>query len=241
MPFRHASKALVIFILAAGCFGPNMHSDELDHPANNPAKDSSDPYQARLLDIGKSYETYRMLHELSLSTNACAAAFSRVEGMKLSKASTAAAHGKKMYFLFRKDQPVVRNGHQTHPVGQVIVKEAWIPEEVADPGPNSNYSDKLVSRTRKRQTEEGIQTWQFTYWPYVEKDSKFFHAGAKAELFIMFKVDPSTSETDQGWVYATMSSDGKKILSAGKLKSCMKCHCDAPNDRVFSFLLGPAK
>jgi hypothetical protein len=34
-------------------------------------------------------------------------------------------------------------------------------------------------------------------------------------------------------VLALVSADGKRVLSAGRIESCMKCHQDAPNDRVF--------
>jgi hypothetical protein len=49
----------------------------------------------------------------------------------------------------------------------------------------------------------------------------------------MFKVDPKTKDTDNGWVYGTVTADGKKVTSSGKVESCMKCHQDAPHDRVF--------
>lgn len=249
MPYRHACKALVV-LLTTGCFSSNMHSDETDQPAKKPAKESNDPYQTRLLDIGRSYESYRMLHELRYTQALCMPivnssykdrsfidrSFIPTELIRLSKAGNT-PHGRKMYFLFNKEEPNSDKSHEMHPVGQVIVKEAWTPEEVAkdlrfDP-------DRMTTRTRRHKTRKGVQTSEFKYSPYVEKDGKFYHARAKAELFIMFKMDPKTPGTDQGWVYATMTSDGKKVLSAGLLKSCMKCHCDAPNDRVFSVLLGP--
>ena len=49
----------------------------------------------------------------------------------------------------------------------------------------------------------------------------------------MFKLDPQTPDTDEGWVYGTVTPDGKKVTSAGKVESCMKCHQRAPHDRLF--------
>ena len=55
----------------------------------------------------------------------------------------------------------------------------------------------------------------------------------KADLFIMYKVDPATPGADRGWVYGTVTPDGKKVTSAGRVESCMKCHKDAPHDGLF--------
>ncbi len=40
----------------------------------------------------------------------------------------------------------------------------------------------------------------------------------------MMKLDEKTPYTAEGWVYTTVSPDGKTVPSAGKLASCMKCH-----------------
>jgi hypothetical protein len=55
----------------------------------------------------------------------------------------------------------------------------------------------------------------------------------KAELFIMYKLDPETPDTDEGWVYGTVTGDGAALISGGRLASCMSCHLEAPHDRLF--------
>ncbi len=55
----------------------------------------------------------------------------------------------------------------------------------------------------------------------------------QTDLFIMFKTDPKTRNTDEGWVYGTVTSDGKTVTSAGRVQSCMKCHINVPNGRLF--------
>ena len=50
-----------------------------------------------------------------------------------------------------------------------------------------------------------------------------FRATEPAGLFIMFKLDPATPETDEGWVYATVSTAGQ-VTSAGRVATCMGCH-----------------
>jgi hypothetical protein len=64
-----------------------------------------------------------------------------------------------------------------------------------------------------------------------------YKAAKPAGLFVMMKLDPKTPGTDAGWVYGTLSADGKAVTAAGKVESCMKCHQDAKHDRLF----GPAK
>jgi hypothetical protein len=82
------------------------------------------------------------------------------------------------------------------PVGQVLVKEAWVPEPMKDKGEAPKAKEK-------------------------------------AGLFIMFKLDPETPDTDEGWVYGTVTADGRTVTSAGRVGSCMGCHKKAPHDRLF--------
>jgi hypothetical protein len=49
----------------------------------------------------------------------------------------------------------------------------------------------------------------------------------------MLKLDPTTSGTVAGWIYGTVTPDGKTVTSAGKVESCMKCHEEAKGDRLF--------
>jgi hypothetical protein len=103
------------------------------------------------------------------------------------------------------------------PVGQVVVKEAWVPEEVKDDGGRKEPAVRKVE-----------------FIPYARgKDGRLYHAKEKAGLFIMYKLDPKTPGTDEGWVYGTVTADGKKVTSAGRVESCMECHKDAPHDRLF--------
>ena len=60
-----------------------------------------------------------------------------------------------------------------------------------------------------------------------------FRATDPAGLYIMFKLDPSTPETDEGWVYATITPDGQ-VTSAGRVGSCMGCHeTSATHERLY--------
>jgi Cytochrome P460 len=100
---------------------------------------------------------------------------------------------------------------EPNPVGQTIVKEAWVPEEV----------------------KEDDRSQETANIPHARKDGRLYRASRKAALFIMFKLDPSTPGTDQGWVYGTVTPDGKQVTSVGRVASCMHCHERAPHDRLF--------
>ena len=55
----------------------------------------------------------------------------------------------------------------------------------------------------------------------------------QSALFIMTKLDSALKNTDNGWVYGTVTPDGKTVTSAGRVESCMKCHIESKNDRLF--------
>lgn len=155
----------------------------------------------------------------------------------LSTSSDTRTHGKKMFFIFARDQfknTYVDPSKKENSVGQVVVKEAWTPKEIEDNGkPLQKVTRRLPGKPSGNSgSKEEIE---YRYVPYVRKEGKLFHAERKAGLFIMFKTDPATPGTDEGWVYGTVSADGKQVTSAGRLESCMKCHRGALHDRLFGF------
>jgi hypothetical protein len=149
------------------------------------------------------------------------------ESLAFSRSSDSSTHGRKLYSLFVKEKPYddAPNSYtiqgRLNPVGQVVVKEAWAPERVKDDG------RKLEPVQRKDQNRED------DFVPYARHGGQLYHAKEKAGLFIMYKLDPQTPGTDEGWVYGTVTADGKRVTSAGQVESCMGCHKDAPHDRLF--------
>lgn len=127
-----------------------------------------------------------------------------------------ATHGRKLYWLYAKDRDaylaVPAGGEQ--PVGQVLVKEAF----VAEPG--------------RGEDDAASPRWE-RFAPYVERDGAYFHAGAKEGLYVLLKLDPGTDGTDTGWVYGTLTPDGATVTSAGRVASCMGCHTEGTTDRLF--------
>jgi hypothetical protein len=148
-------------------------------------------------------------------------------------------HGQKLYSLFAKK----RNGYlaiaatKSAAVGQIIVKQSWIPEEITDPKEQS----KKINAFEKIQLTQAVPErephgTEDHFHPYVWKDGKVFKASKQADLFVMMKLDPKTPGTDDGWVYATLTSDGKTLTSAGMIESCMKCHRETKTDRLFGIV-----
>lgn len=64
-------------------------------------------------------------------------------------------------------------------------------------------------------------------------EGKTIFAGEPRELFVMVRPREPSRATDQGWLYGTISADGKQVTSAGKVASCMGCHEKAPHGRLF--------
>jgi len=106
----------------------------------------------------------------------------------------------------------------THVDRLALVKQTWKPVLVdhAKDGP-ALLNDSEGRRYRFARGDDG-------HW---------YKPGEQADLFIMAKLDPETPNTDNGWVYGVVSSDGQRVLAAGAIESCMKCHVKAPVDRLF--------
>lgn len=159
-------------------------------------------FHPALLDVAAQYKkTYKQVTELpSWAPALCAMAKLPAEKpvQKLSSSDDESTHGRKVYFLFAKDATkykAVTNAEPT-PVGQVIVKESWVPQ---------------------------MQDGHPIAVPSTEKNG----------LFIIMRMDKSTPKSDEGWVYGTVTADGSKVTSAGRVRSCMACHVDAPHERLF--------
>lgn len=132
-------------------------------------------------------------------------------------------HGKKLYFLYVRDVVGYEIGGDQN-AGQVLVKESWAPREAS--AEEAAYSRPAATPWEWKGPRRDPHA-------VVEKGGKFYRPAEQKELFVMFKVDPATPNTDNGWVYGTVTPDGKTVTSAGRVESCMGCHQDAKNDRLF--------
>jgi hypothetical protein len=142
-----------------------------------------------------------------------------------SQSDDPATHGQKLYSVFAKN-------HASYPAGphtdQAVVKESWVPEVVTEgdasynPGsyrPSSDAGDLAIDADH--------------FYGYAKGEGGVvYRAAAPAGLFIMFKLAPTTPDTDEGWVYATVTTAGQ-VTSAGRVASCMGCHEAADHERLF--------
>ena len=119
-------------------------------------------------------------------------------------------HGRKLYYLFVKDDKsyqALASATALQPAGQALVKESYRPIEVAEQ--------------------------QFEHWTGAQAKGRYFNRGEMYALFVMLKYDSTTPGTHNGWVYGTLTPDGKFVTSQGKVESCIGCHDDAPHDQLY--------
>jgi hypothetical protein len=143
-------------------------------------------------------------------------------------------HGRKLYSLFAKDRAGYLRVAQAKSaaVGQALVKQSWVPVEVAaDRRAEGLGFDKVITTPPPDSAKDPFAGDHF--YPYARQGDKMYKADRLAGLFIMLKLDPKTPGTDAGWVYGTVAADGKAVTAAGRVESCMKCHREAPHDRLF--------
>src|SRR5262249_31112928 len=65
------------------------------------------------------------------------------------------------------------------------------------------------------------------------RDGQQFAPGEQRDLFVMVELSGDHTDTDDGWIYGTVSPDGKTVSSCGRVESCMGCHVEARKGRLF--------
>jgi hypothetical protein len=222
---------------------PESRTEHLPAPAAQ--------FHDRLLEIAESYEGYQYVdYQVYMVGTGCETngALSRsYRDVKWSASGDDATHGKKLYFAFSnhgkirpsmagkgKGNSYLPDEGEANQVGKVVVKEAWLPEKVEDAGdPLPSVPRKIKFRVTDKNGAEHFEERTIYYTPYAGKNGHHYRAARKTGLFIMYKMDPATPGTDEGWVYGTVTADGKEVTGAGRLENCMKCHMEAPHDRLF--------
>jgi hypothetical protein len=228
-----------MFLIAAGSFlGLGCSASEL------PPKPSAlpIPFHQDLLKVASDYKEWgRVDDQMGWAALDCQAPLPGQ--VAFSSSHDERTHGQKLYSLFarhRQDYVALTKGNKVD-VGQVIVKQSWLPEEITDPKqmPGREIDATKVVRTKNPKAkvqQDGFDPSTDNLYPYVWKGDKVYKATKQGDLFIMMKLDPKTPGTDEGWVYGTVTPDGKNVTSAGKVASCMKCHQEAKCERLFGLL-----
>jgi hypothetical protein len=114
---------------------------------------------------------------------------------------------------------------QAIPVGFAIVKQSW----AAVPGSRPIASEPIPVGAVLDMNLDAP-----TPIRWVEHDGQRLEVGEQAELFVMAKVgEHDMPGTDAGWIYGTLTADGKTVTSAGLVQRCMGCHEAATHERLF--------
>lgn len=174
----------------------------------------NDPkFHKQLLEIAAEYEKYSKVDDMSRwAPGLCM--IPPPPKPRLSHSKDSGTHGRKLYYLYAKHRNAYMD-NEKETAGQVVVKEAWAPPTAAD----VKFIDDQIEEAKR--TRQPI--------PYFKPDA----LGPKSGLFIMFKADSKTPDTDEGWIYGTVMPDGKTVTSSGRVESCMSCHVSAPHGRLF--------
>jgi hypothetical protein len=141
-------------------------------------------------------------------------------------------HARKLYSVFAKHRDryplVAGQAPVAQPVGQVLVKESYVPELVEDgeaaalPGAGATPPESADH-----------------FDPILRDGDRVYRASRLAGAYVVLKVAPDTPGTDAGWVYGTVTAAGQ-VTSAGRVASCMGCHVSARHERVFGLAQAPS-
>lgn len=207
-------KATLILVLTSALC--QSASSKSDAGKTSKEKDVNDPrFQKPMLDVAAGYYKYQKYDD-NLRRAPWLCAMPPPSGPKLSKSKDAGTHGHKLYYVYAKDMASYIN-NQKAPDDQVLVKESF----VFSPSPSLSPSVPLAGDPAAK--------------PFLSERENY-KAGEKHGLFIMMRLKPGSAgyeDTDDGWIYGTVTADGKTVTSAGKVQSCMGCHLKAPHGRLF--------
>lgn len=219
------SPALVGFLIGAG-------PPQDDPPVND------EQFHGRLLKIAENYPAYgRVDDEARWAPALCRAPFP--PQTRYSRSTDDKTHGRKLYSLFARDRAGYL-GTSVPAAGQVIVKESWVPVELEGKPKAGRLPPPHPRKGKPTEPPRDlapignlpVHGGEGALHPFTEKAGKWYKADRRGDSFIMMKLDPKTAGTDDGWVYGTVTADGKSVTSAGRVASCMKCH-ETKSTRLF--------
>lgn len=193
-------------------------------PAKEPAASPGQVFHARLLEIARGYRGFVLVdNRFRFAPTLC-----RDPGRLpilpfLSASKDTDTHGQKIYLLYASKADASQGtylprGDQA-PMGLSLVKESWKPQAIKPEKASKYPAAKVYPKDLLK----------------VVKGDKTYFATDQSPLFIMTKLDPMTPGSDNGWIYGTVSANGKTVTSAGRVESCMGCHVKAKTDRLFGY------
>jgi hypothetical protein len=111
------------------------------------------------------------------------------------------------------------------PLGLTLVKESYAPIAI-DP------ADVPAPRI-------GIDLYAEPdgFYPYARRSGQTYRTGERRDAFVMVRVAPGTPDSEQGWVFGTVTPEGE-VTSAGRVASCIGCHSEAYGEAGTDGLFG---
>jgi hypothetical protein len=215
---------------------PRAHANP--NPAPDPRKEAP-PFDPQWADevrtVVAAYESWgRVDDEARWAPWLCR--IPRAAAAHISESDDADTHGDKLYTLYAMDPEAYgakRSAMGAQPplpgLSQVIVKESF------SPVPLDDVQDTKLGWG----PDGGVGTHGLRP---AERDGHRFVAGERKGLFVMMKTDGPAEGTDAGWVYATVEPDMITVTAVGVIDSCVGCHAEAGDDRLFGLpgLAAPA-
>jgi hypothetical protein len=173
-------------------------------------KDENDArFHPLLLAAAKAYEGYGKVDDaLRFAPTLCMAP--PPQPVRLSASKDTGTHGQKLYYLYAWDAASYLKSS----------KKDWKKSWQTPPSYDQKPAEQVLVK----------QSW--TRAP-ATKESEALAVGEMKDLFLMIKLAEKTEGTDKGWVYGTVTADGKRVTSSGRVASCMACHETAGDGRLF--------
>ena len=224
-----AAGALMLWAAACSSSGeavPTHAAAPAELAPEPPAQPAADGrFSADLVRIAREYEQLRRLDDASRWAPALCRQPPTQAGFSESKDGE--THGQKLYSLYVKDTLSYAGFPATAPLwgadldhlGQVIVKESWVPEPwEGDPAEIDLWSAQ--------------DSWGPSGLRPAERDGRLWRGKELEGLYVMYRLPPDTPGTDDGWVYGIVAPDRATVRAAGRIASCMDCH-GTEADRLF--------
>jgi hypothetical protein len=164
---------------------------------------NDEQFHARLLKIAEIYPVYsRVDDEIRWAPLDCR--LPPPAQPSFSRSSDEETHGRKLYSLFARGRDAYLATPKANPVGQIIVKESWVPQEI-EGKPQAEISRKAEPPRAKERSKETPVPEDLAplnarrrdglpdhFQPFAEKEGKWYNASERGPLFIMMKFDTKT-------------------------------------------------
>lgn len=113
--------------------------------------------EARILEIARGYPSFGRVEEaVRWAPAGCRAPIQLVASPRPSASRDASTHGRKLYYLFARDRGAYLHARELdQPVGQVLVKESWVPQSDAPEVPTRRGPLFVMWKTGGSGTDDG--------------------------------------------------------------------------------------